>query len=1304
MKKIKKFLSSMLAILLTFSMMAGTNAVFANDWASGTTVNSISLYDSSNAAITSLQENQNKISFGFNFTTNGDTGNPIQSGDTVTLLTNLGTLFSCEWDTVPEMQLTDGTSTLGTVKLSADKIVITFTENANGQTQVSGTITTGQWLTSVSQSLAAGGSVNKDLTVGNKTQTITFTKPSSGGEGGSEGGSEGGEGGGGTPTPSKDTPGLDWAYFWHNAWTNNYQTNATFGMEVNEMGAYEVYSANNPTNHYAFEEQENMMVKSEVPEHGYIDINSLEIHASVAGVGKVTYGTLGGKWQIGETYPTHLGTMRYRIDGAAENPRMTMVHQTVSETLEQFEARIKGTGLTYGIYTASDKTQTFIANFGNIGGTSNNGIKYRDYVDDATLEANPFMKDSGPSNGNIPHYFILYTTYYPEIVGQKTLSNKAGVTLTSHTLDGVIENTTTPIINNGGGTGYSRVGEVSIQLVNEDTKAAIAGSDFAIQTFTNGNWENTSVSGKTDANGRLILGTLASGHYRLLQTSYASGYKDNSAVYGNNVDSSGAPIGNQLDVSSGEFTISDSDKFGFGTIVTNKQQFKVNFDVDGGEPTSYAQQTIDYGSKVTNPGTPTKTGYTFAGWVSDNAGTQTAWAFDTAVTSDLTLKAKWDVNDFTVNWVSEDTEHGTVSNNAAETVAFNGFATTDVVVTPKTDKDTWEFAGWSYRFLPVGLADEASNYVEGTTMDYKTVNITGDVTFTATFAQKHTVNVTAVNGKVAIAQGTTHPTSVSAVTDLTTFATATNDAREVAIKYENDVHHHLTKIEVSDKHGNSAVVYSTNASEVSTSVDMKDSTLVVLNSLTEGKLTITGIKNSLDVKLTFTADNTFSVKFYDEAMSDVTASTPTYAQNDGLYAGDDYGAAPVSPTLTGKTFVGWSTDGVNVNYSSTDKIANSDVNVYAIWADTSYTVKYDLNGGQYELADTVPAKTTLFTSSNLLPDNEPTKTGYTFDGWYLESTEVTDTTTYDSLVADDTVMSVTLTAKWVANTYTVTFDKNADDATGTMSDQSFTYDVSQPLSKNEFTRHGYTFAGWTTTPNAKAGTFNDQEAVENLIDTNNGNVTLYAIWGENSDTAYTVEHYIQQADGTYSLTPTEVEDLTGVTNAKAEAVVKTTTDTGFEHAIFDEENTLNVLTGTIAGDGSLVLKVYYNLTLTVTFDVAGGTPTIDDQEIVYGNTLEEPTVPTKEGYIFRGWTYNTAGDVWNFSDKVTESMTMVAKWEAIPVIAPTENKETPNTPTKTTTKVVKTGDEASIALFGMLSVASLCILVLLRKRERELHK
>ena len=70
--------------------------------------------------------------------------------------------------------------------------------------------------------------------------------------------------------------------------------------------------------------------------------------------------------------------------------------------------------------------------------------------------------------------------------------------------------------------------------------------------------------------------------------------------------------------------------------------FEVTFDTNGG--TNVSKQKVDNGGKVEEPATPTKTGYTFAGWYKDSE-LETAWDFDTdTVTEPTTLYAKWTAN------------------------------------------------------------------------------------------------------------------------------------------------------------------------------------------------------------------------------------------------------------------------------------------------------------------------------------------------------------------------------------------------------------------------------------------------------------------------------------------------------------------------------------------------------------------------------------------------------------------------------------------------------------------------------------
>ncbi|NNM68099.1 MAG: hypothetical protein HKM06_08835, partial [Spirochaetales bacterium] len=88
--------------------------------------------------------------------------------------------------------------------------------------------------------------------------------------------------------------------------------------------------------------------------------------------------------------------------------------------------------------------------------------------------------------------------------------------------------------------------------------------------------------------------------------------------------------------------------------------------------------------------------------------------------------------------------------------------------------------------------------------------------------------------------------------------------------------------------------------------------------------------------------------------------------------------------------------------------------------------------------------------------------------------------------------SVTLTAQWSANTYTISFDPSG--GSGSMAAQSAAMDSSVTLSANAFTKAGYYFSGWATTPGAT--TYSYANAATFTMGA--GNLTLYAVWSANT--------------------------------------------------------------------------------------------------------------------------------------------------------------------------------------------------------------
>jgi uncharacterized repeat protein (TIGR02543 family) len=152
---------------------------------------------------------------------------------------------------------------------------------------------------------------------------------------------------------------------------------------------------------------------------------------------------------------------------------------------------------------------------------------------------------------------------------------------------------------------------------------------------------------------------------------------------------------------------------------------------------------------------------------------------------------------------------------------------------------------------------------------------------------------------------------------------------------------------------------------------------------------------------------------------------------------------------------------------------------------TVYPITYNLNGGMLSSASITGYQPGV---SLALPT--PTRVGYTFAGWFVDSSfiapsmETTLSNPYGEMV---------LYAKWTPNNYNAKFNMNGG-TSGTMANLPMTYDVSKLLTTNAFKRTGYAFLGWAKTSTG-AVAYLDRASVKNLISTNNATVNLYAKWG-----------------------------------------------------------------------------------------------------------------------------------------------------------------------------------------------------------------
>ena len=184
-------------------------------------------------------------------------------------------------------------------------------------------------------------------------------------------------------------------------------------------------------------------------------------------------------------------------------------------------------------------------------------------------------------------------------------------------------------------------------------------------------------------------------------------------------------------------------------------------------------------------------------------------------------------------------------------------------------------------------------------------------------------------------------------------------------------------------------------------------------------------------------------------------------------------------TNPGKVFAGWATaeNGTVVYPAGAEITAKNNIDLYAVWGD-AYTVTFD-NGGVRSTAD-VAQNTAIGTK---IPA-DPTKKGYTFEGWFNGETKLTA----ETVIGGD----VTYTAKWTAIRYIIVL--NPGDGVGEKVTLDAVYDKEIKLPVNTFTRDGYDFAGWSEWKSSASGSIQDGATISNKTATNGATYNLYAAW------------------------------------------------------------------------------------------------------------------------------------------------------------------------------------------------------------------
>jgi uncharacterized repeat protein (TIGR02543 family) len=306
---------------------------------------------------------------------------------------------------------------------------------------------------------------------------------------------------------------------------------------------------------------------------------------------------------------------------------------------------------------------------------------------------------------------------------------------------------------------------------------------------------------------------------------------------------------------------------------------------------------------------------------------------------------------------------------------------------------------------------------------------------------------------------------------------------------------------------------------------------------------------------------------------------------------------PANPTRAGYTFDGWFTAQTGgTEYGSTSTPPDGNLVVHAQWtqisANTVFSVTYQEHGGT-----TVPDATFVSGGTVTLPAN-PTRAGYTFDGWF---TEETDGTKYNSTFSP-TDENVVVHAQWTQIPFSVTFEEHGGT---TVSDATFVSGGTVTLPADP-TRAGYTFNGWFT---AQTG----GTKYNSSFSPSNGNLVVHAQWTQIPSNSF-----------------------------------------------------------------------------TVTFEEHGGS-TVSDATFVSGGTVALPADPTRAGYTFNGWfSAQTGGTKFNSSFSPSDGNLVVhAQWTPVTVATTPAKATAASAPTSSSPVLPTTGND--VESFLLLAIVLMLI-------------
>ena len=591
-------------------------------------------------------------------------------------------------------------------------------------------------------------------------------------------------------------------------------------------------------------------------------------------------------------------------------------------------------------------------------------------------------------------------------------------------------------------------------------------------------------------------------------------------------------------------------------------QFTVTYQTNGGS--TIAPVTYTSGETIVEPTAPTKEGYTFNGWYGDSELTQ-SYTFGPMPDSNLTLYAKWTINQYTITFES---------NGGSTVTALTGDYQTLITKPTNPIKVGYTFVDW---YLEPAFT---TPYV------FNTMGSSNITLYAKWQINTYTVTFESNQGSAVPAILTEYNTAITQPNDPTkighTFGGWYSDqTMTVPFVFTTLITQDLTLYAKWNVNSYTMTFNSMGGSPINPVTQPYGSQITVPNPAKEGYdfagwytsdtyttlYTVTTMPDgSMTVYAKWTA-SPYTITFDSNGGTAVTAITANYS---------DVVTKPENPTKMGHTFVDWYSDSALTTAFVFNTMPVGGATLFAKWTVNEYTITFVVSGGT-EITPMVAGYDTVITAPTT------TKPGYVFQGWYTEA-ELNNAYTFDKMGASD----MTLYAKWQPLQYSIQFMSNGGSNVDTI------YGIlDETITKPEDpTKQGYTFGGWYTESVFTTLFVWDKMPLDG--------VTLYAKWTINT---YTLTYIIEG-----SLINQEIAYQSEITFAPTPEVEGYTFVGWLENS---EPFTL-----TLMPDRDVTILPKYEVNY---YTISFGNITKDPMSVKYADPIAivEPTPPM--GYAFTGW-------------------------------------------------------------------------------------